>query len=83
MMPRNPQWPGVGGWGSECYPQQSGDGKLSRNTVFPSLALLSWGLTPHLLSSCKIDFVFRVVTVIIIHLNNFIGKEKESNDYQT
>lgn len=72
-----------GGGGSECYPQQSGGDKLSRNTVFPSPALLSWGLTPHLLSSCKIDFAFRVVTVIIIHLNNFIGKEKESNDYQT
>lgn len=27
-------------------------------------------------SSCKIDFDFRVVTIIIIHLNNFVEKKR-------
>lgn len=62
----------------------SGRGRLCRNTVLPSLALPSWGLRPHLLLSPGIDFAFRVVIVIITHLNNFIGgKKKEPNDHQT
>lgn len=54
-----------------------GGGRLPRNTVLPSPALCPGPKALPALS-CRIDFAFSVVIVIITHLNNFLGK-KERN----